>query len=112
MNKLLEITGSSSLVADRQSDQASQSKVGSPTQRPLLQRQFRHAPQDGRERNLAFNARQRSPEAEVGRPTKGKMPVICSSNIQPVRIRKPLRIAIGRAHDSYDCVSFANFPAA
>src|ERR1051326_8860015 len=112
MNKLLENTGSSSLVADRQSDQTSQSKVGSPTQRHLLQRKFRHAPEDGRERNLAFNTCQRSPEAEVVRSSKGKMPVVCSSNVEPVRIREPLGIAIGRAHDRYDCVSLADFPSA
>src|SRR5258707_1524098 len=78
--------------------QPSQSEIRSPNEWRRLEGPIGEPAQHQLEGSLPFDARERRAEAEVSRPTEGEMPVVAASDVQPIRIRKPLRISICRGH--------------
>ena len=58
-----------------------------------------HAPEQGLEGDLALDPRERGAEAEVGRPPEGDVAVVLAGEVEPVGIREPFGVAVGRAHD-------------
>src|SRR5713226_8677282 len=89
------------LKRHRQSGQAPQTKVFSPGDWTGIEAQIWHSTQHRLEGDLAFDACQWRAKAEVAAPCKGDMPVILAANIEPIRIRETLWIAVRRTHHRY-----------
>src|SRR5688572_21345701 len=64
-----------------------------------LQSQLGHPLQQGSEGDLEFQLRQRRTEAEVDARAEGDMRVLGASQVQPIRVGKDCRVAVGRAEE-------------
>src|SRR6184192_3648282 len=91
-----------------QGGQASKTHVVPPGDRARGKPQVGKALHQFAERGLTFNPSQRSAKTEVAGPAERDMPVVGSSNIQAVRVRKALRVAVGRAHHRNHRLTFTN----
>src|SRR5258708_6280562 len=83
----------------RQRGQSPKPEIISPDQRTRLQREIDHPAHDCFKDQLSFNPCQRRSKTKVAGPAKGEVPIIRAAQIERIRIRKSLRVAIGGAHD-------------
>src|SRR5205085_9610843 len=85
-----------------------QIQVFSPDQWVWLLAQLGHSAQYGLKRNLSLQPRQRRAKTKVVAIREGHVPVILAANVEPVRVWKPLWIAVGRTHYRDDRLAFAD----
>ena len=79
--------------------------IGREPQRP-------HAGQEGRERQLGLEPRERRAEAVVAGPAEGEVAVVRPADVEPIGVREPLGVAVGRGHHRDDRLPLADRPAA
>src|SRR5262249_15172505 len=96
----------------RQGLEPAQAKVFAPDQWLRLELKLREPAGQGLNRHLAFDPCQRRSETEVRRIAEGEMPVVLALDVQAIRLRKTLRIAVRGSHHGNDGLALANQLAA
>lgn len=77
--------------------QSAKKRARAPPWAVRTQREVREPAQESRECDLRFEPRQRLPETEVGAVPEGEAPVVGATDVELVRPREHLGVAVGRA---------------